>query len=93
MKITLPRTMRTQEEITLPAYFVTDCGVYTIAIYAPDNMVRLCLYRITGSAMIERKPVPASFTTDGLMRITEEQWQQAVQEFRGIVNNALNTLP
>lgn len=92
MTITLPRTMRTQEEITLPAYFVGDNDKY-FAIYAPDNMVALQYYPAITYAWIERKPVPASFTTDGLMRITEEQWYHAVSDFQQIVNNALNSLP
>lgn len=91
MQIELSRTMRTTETITLPAYLASDCGYYFYAIYAPDHMLRISLYRITGSAMIERKSVPAGFTTDGLMRITEEQWQQVVKEFQAIINNALNT--
>lgn len=93
MKITLPRTMRTQEEITLPAYFVSNSDFYYHAIYAPDNMVTLGIFNRANAATIERKPVPAGFTTDGLMRITEEQWYHAVADFQQIVNNALNTLP
>ena len=93
MQIELSRTMRTTETITLPAYFASDAGYYYYAIYAPDNMVVIGMFNRTQACTIERKVIPPDFTTDGLMRITEEQWYHAVADFQAIVNNTLNTLP
>ena len=91
MQIELSRTMRTTETITLPAYLMHNAGNDFYAIYAADNMVNICVWPTANAVHFKKSVVPSDFTTDGLVRITEEQWQQAVQEFQAIINNALNT--
>ena len=93
MQIELPCTMRTNETITLPAYLMHNNGQDFYAIYAPDNMVNICVWPTANAVHFKKSVVPSEFTTDGLMRITEEQWYHAVADFQAIINNALNTQP
>jgi hypothetical protein len=75
MKLT--RNVTTQEKTTLPAYFQTEAGDKHIAIYQPDHMVEVQTIS-TSRLIVSVRPVPTDFTLNGLLRIQECQFWDAV---------------